>query len=120
MTASKLAPLGLAAGERLKEMVAAYRAARGADGPPVTERPDVRTECNNVATTPTKRKAYPLPPAEFPTPIDGFPLNPPGQDIPTYSSRETAIGAWRRMRRRLDGSAILEPNGPPELRKRSQ
>jgi hypothetical protein len=99
-------PQYLANGEPLAAAVNAYRAERGGDEP---------------APTPTKPSdRYRLPPLTTPTEIKGWSLGPSGQDIPEFSSRETAIGASRRMRRGADGSAILDTIGPPALRKRSQ
>jgi len=101
-------PQYLAAGERLKEMIAAYRAARGADETP--------------APTPTKRKPYrllSLETLETPTPIEGFPLNPPGEDVPDYGTM-SRVKAVKHRQRILGARAGMKPNGPPELRKRSQ
>jgi len=108
MTGSRGQPLKipqyLAAGERLKEMIAAYRAARGADETP--------------APAPIKRKPYRLLSLETPTPIEGFPLNPPGEDVPDYGtmSRVKATRATQAARR--GKRAPLTPSGPAKLIKR--
>jgi hypothetical protein len=76
---------------------------------------------NEAATQPTPPKRQgPLAAITTPTPIPGYPLGPcrPEVETPTYGSREAAIDASRKMKRRANGTAILDPIGPPELRKR--
>jgi hypothetical protein len=97
-------PQYLAAGERLKEMIAAYRAARGADETP--------------APAPIKRKPYRLLSLETPTPIEGFPLNPPGEDVPDYGSMSRVKATRATQAARRGKRAPLTPSGPAKLIKR--
>ena len=107
----------LAEGARLVALVNTYRAARGEASveAPVTQ--DVERSANNV-TGPTKRKSYRLPPLETPTPIPGFPLAPsrPGEDVEDYGT----VNRVRRLRKAGRTRPLLDPIGPPELRKASQ
>ena len=108
MTRSRGRPLKMAqyltATDRLSETVDAYRAERVSEPSPV----------------PTKPEQGRPPPLTTLTEIPGYPLGPcrPEVETPTYGSREAAIDASRKMKRRANGTAILDPIGPPELRKR--
>ena len=97
-------PQYLAAGERLKEMIAAYRAARGEDAAP--------------APAPIKGKPYRLLSLETPTPIEGFPLNPPGEDVPDYGSMSRVKATRATQAARRGKRAPLTPSGPAKLIKR--
>jgi hypothetical protein len=92
--------------EQLREAVERYRR-------------DHPTEAATQSAPPKRQR--PLAPAT-PTTIPGYPLNPsrPGQDVPSCGSGAVAIDASYKLRRRAHGTAILDPIGPPELRKRSR
>ena len=110
---SKIA-LYLAGGDRLRDAVNAYRAARGAASAeePVTQSPAPAVVCN-------KRKSYPLPPLPGPTEIPGFPLNlSPPAEAPDYGNlaRVQAIRAAQAARR--GKRAAMTPRGPSRLVKR--
>jgi hypothetical protein len=87
-----------------KQAVDAYRAERVSEPSPVPTKPEHRRP----------------PPLTTLTEIPGYPLGPcrPEVETPTYGSREAAIDASRKMKRRANGTAIFDPIGPPELRKR--
>jgi hypothetical protein len=94
----------LAAADALGEAVERYR----------------RDHPNEAPTKPAPTKPTRLLPLTQPTPIPGYPLgsNRPEVEILTYGSRAAAIDASRRTNRRANGTTILDPIGPPELRKR--
>jgi hypothetical protein len=96
----------LAAGDALGEAVERYR----------------RDHPNEAATQPTPPKRQGPLAATTPTTIPGYPLNPsrPRQDVPSCGSRAAAIEGSYKLKRRGDGAAILDPIGPPELRKRNR
>jgi hypothetical protein len=100
----------LAAGDRLREAVAVYRVAK--------------EEASAAVPTPTptkKRRSYPLPPADGPTPIPGYEFNPrPPAEVPEYDSmsRVKAIRAAQAAQRGRR-APFLTPSGQPELRKRA-
>lgn len=100
----------LAEGQRLAEVVAARRVAKGEAG---AEEP--------TETKPKRRKSNPLPPADGPTPIDGYPFNAsPPKEAPDYGNiaRVKATRATQAARR--SKRAPMQPSGPSELRKASQ
>ena len=106
----------LANGERLAEVVNAYRATKGAASAetPFTQHERSFVECN-------KPKSYKLPPLAGPTEIPGYPLNPsPAQDVPDYGTigRVKAMRATQAARRCK--RAPLTPSGSPALRKANQ
>jgi hypothetical protein len=124
MTGSRGQPLKIAQyleeGKKLMETVRAYRAAKAAasEEAPVTERSQLKPEFDN-APVPPKRKSYPLPRLETPTPIPGYPLNPPQDiDLPNYETigRVKATRAAQAARR--GKRAPLTPSGPSRLVKR--
>jgi len=99
--------LYLAEGDRLRDAVNAYRAARS-DVTPVSP--------SQPTPAPTKRKSYPLPPLDRPTELPGFPLrDTAGPDIPDYGSigRLKAIRAAQAAR--LGKRAPMAPIGPSRL-----
>jgi hypothetical protein len=91
----------LAEGDVLRDAVNAHRAARGASAespPPKSQR---------------------LPPAQYPTEIPGFPLNPtPPAEIPNYASMARLKATRAAVAERRGKRATLKPIGEPTLRKR--
>jgi hypothetical protein len=113
---TKKMEIRLASGNVLRDAVNAYRATR--DAAPLPDE-----NCDKPA--PTKRKSYPLPPQDQPTPIDGFPFA--GQDgepkeIPNYGVISWAPKPSTRAAQagRLGKRAPMRPSGPSELRKKGQ
>jgi hypothetical protein len=100
----------LAAGNRLRDAVNAYRAAK--------------EEANGEEPTPTptkKRRSHPLPPADGPTPIPGYPLAPSQpKEIPDYGSMARVAATRAAMAERRGKRAPLTPIGPSELRKKGR
>jgi hypothetical protein len=106
----------IAEGRRLVALVDAHRAAKAAEASLQSGSPEP-----DQAPVPTKRKkSYPLPPLETPTPIPGFPFRDPAEqaEAPDYGTigRMQAIRAAQAERR--GKKAPMKPIGPSELRKR--
>ena len=121
-------PQYLKNGESLREAVSAYRQERDEALLQTiqnykSEMENRFTVCNSPeAPAPTKPKPYRrLPVANYPTEIPGFPLNESraGQDVPDYGTM-SRVKAVKHRQRILGARAGMKPNGPPELRKRSQ
>jgi hypothetical protein len=93
----------LAEAERLAALIDAYRAAKP-----------------GLKRSPAPTKSKQLPALDRPTEIPGFPLGPsrPRPEIPAYGCRGVGIDFRRRIKRRASGTAIFDPIGPAELRKR--
>jgi hypothetical protein len=108
----------LAEGDRLRDAVDAYRAARS-DVTPVSP--------SEPTPAPTKRRSYPLPPAQYPSELPDYPLNwgaarqdgeaiiGPAKEIPDYGSlgRLKAVRAAQAERR--GKKSPLTPSGPSRL-----
>jgi len=111
----------LANGQRLRDAVNAYRAAKGeasAEGA-VTEQLNVGTECND-ASVPTKPKSQRLPPLATPTELPDYPLNwdAARQEIPDYGSMARLQATRATQAERRGKRAPLKPIGPSRLVKR--
>jgi hypothetical protein len=122
MTGSRGQPLKtalyLAEGERLREVVNAYRAARDVSGVP-NGTVDRVTGAEVPAPTPTKPKR--LPPLYGPTPIDGYPLNPsPPKEVPDYGNMARLHATRAAQAERRGKKAPLKPIGEPTLRKKGR
>jgi hypothetical protein len=105
----------LAEGDRLRELVNAYRAAKGE----ASLSSDAPASDGNKQT-PTEKKSYPLPPLERPTELPDYPLNPaPARpDVPDYGNMARLKASRAAQAARLGKHAPLRPSGPPKLRKR--
>jgi hypothetical protein len=124
--------------ERVAAVVNAHRAAKAAareeaslqTGTPVPDCNKANAEAPGTQSvgepTPVKKKkSYPLPSLETPTPIDGFPFAEPAGtagELPTYPSTAYAPSPATRvaMAERLGKNAPLKPSGPSTLRKKGQ
>jgi hypothetical protein len=108
---SKIA-LYLAEGDRLRDAVNAYRAARS-NVTPVSPSDTVEGEPTQALI---KRKSYPLPPLDRPTELPDWPLNPsPPADAPDYGNLARVKATRAAQAARRGKKSPLTPSGPSRL-----
>jgi hypothetical protein len=97
------------AANQLREAVNAYRAQRDEAG----------AQRDVEAPAPIKKKSWPLPPQDQPTPIPGFPFNAsPPKEAPDYGSMGRLHATRAAQAERRGKNAPMKSSGAPELRKK--